>query len=352
MLQTKKRIEYIDALRGFTMILVVLSHVAHINLGVDVSNNDNFHYYFQQFRMPLFFFVSGFLLYKANFKWNLENTKFFLYKKSIVQIISPFIFFLCYINYRQFPFIESLLDSSKMGYWFTFVLFNYFILYISFRVIFDMLKLKEKTVFSLLLVIGLSLYYFPLYSFLQIIGVNENILGFFCLIKMNYFIFFIFGLFIKKYFEKFENYLNSSLLLVFVIIVYFILNIFVDITCTDLICNILSKSKRIILAFCGIIIVFSFFRHNENYFSNKNKISNILKYIGKRTLDIYLLHYFFLSFNLPEIFPFFAKYNLPIIEFTMSLAMTALVISACLIISSVLRLNNTMAHFLFGAKKN
>lgn len=48
-----KRIEYIDALRGFTMILVVLSHVAIFCVGAyDVPN---YHHYLQQLRMPMFF---------------------------------------------------------------------------------------------------------------------------------------------------------------------------------------------------------------------------------------------------------------------------------------------------------
>ena len=58
-MQQKKRIEYLDALRGFTMILVVMSHVALFNLGVDVRSDGCYHTYFQLFRMPLFFFVSG-----------------------------------------------------------------------------------------------------------------------------------------------------------------------------------------------------------------------------------------------------------------------------------------------------
>lgn len=50
---TKKqnRIEYIDAMRGFTMILVVFSHVCTLTFVTEsVTNN-----IFILFRMPLFF---------------------------------------------------------------------------------------------------------------------------------------------------------------------------------------------------------------------------------------------------------------------------------------------------------
>ena len=64
------------------MILVVLTHVANFDFGVNVIQDGNFHFYLKQFRMPLFFFVSGFLFYKNNFVWNLTNIKTFLSKKN------------------------------------------------------------------------------------------------------------------------------------------------------------------------------------------------------------------------------------------------------------------------------
>jgi peptidoglycan/LPS O-acetylase OafA/YrhL len=51
-----KRIEYIDAMRGFTMILVVFSHIEGM-LFKDYYSFVN--QVFMSFRMPLFFFISG-----------------------------------------------------------------------------------------------------------------------------------------------------------------------------------------------------------------------------------------------------------------------------------------------------
>ena len=60
----KKRIGWIDALRGFTMILVVFSHVELFTFELDPPLFVN--EVFISFRMPLFFFISGFIGYKAN----------------------------------------------------------------------------------------------------------------------------------------------------------------------------------------------------------------------------------------------------------------------------------------------
>lgn len=58
----QKRIEYIDAMRGFTIILVVLHHLSFFsNSFVDSI--------FISFRMPLFFFISGFIGFKVNMEW-------------------------------------------------------------------------------------------------------------------------------------------------------------------------------------------------------------------------------------------------------------------------------------------
>ena len=345
---TAKRIEYLDALRGFTMILVVLNHIAVYNLGIDVANDDTFHFYFRQFRMPLFFFVSGFLFYKNNYIWSWKNIKDFLSKKVVVQIISPLIFLLCYIQYKDFPFIESLTSASKKGYWFTYALFNYFVLYIAIKKLLNTIKVKESTILIVLLLIGIIQYYINIGLCLVKLNVPESIVNIFSLKSMQYFFFFVIGTSAKKYFTQVENILTKSHFLAIVIILYFTLNIFVDTTSLS---YILTKTLNITLSICGIAITFGFFKKHEDAFSNNSRVANTLKFIGKRTLDIYLIHTFFFSDNLPQIFPFFTEHNLPLIEFTTSLIMTAIVITACLFISSILRINDTLAHYLFGAKK-
>ena len=56
---SKKRIEYIDAMRGFTMLLVVFGHVLTHGLN-NYSEGSVVYSFFQTFRMPMFFFISGY----------------------------------------------------------------------------------------------------------------------------------------------------------------------------------------------------------------------------------------------------------------------------------------------------
>lgn len=56
-----ERQHYIDCMRGFTMILVVYSHI--VVFGYDINRYSLLNEIFVLFRMPLFFWVSGYLAY-------------------------------------------------------------------------------------------------------------------------------------------------------------------------------------------------------------------------------------------------------------------------------------------------
>ena len=90
----KGRIEFIDAMRGFTMIMVVFNHI----LGYSFCDSPRFsiNEIFLSFRMPLFFFLSGFLCYKyGKFSQKTNNIEF-IRKKFTVQLIPSFIFIAIY----------------------------------------------------------------------------------------------------------------------------------------------------------------------------------------------------------------------------------------------------------------
>ena len=114
----KPRIGYIDALRGFTMLLVVCWHIVYFSK-VRIFGVLEF---FSLFRMPLFFFISGFILYKKDYVWNIFNSFKFLSKKFLVQIIPTVIFLSLYM----FIFSINTFTDRLNGYWFTNTLFEYF----------------------------------------------------------------------------------------------------------------------------------------------------------------------------------------------------------------------------------
>ena len=90
---TTNRIEDIDALRGFTMILVVCHHIASLCMGTDIVGYNDV---IEKFRMPTFFFISGWVFYKTNRIWDLERSTTYLIKNLWFKL-SHFFFSFCYI---------------------------------------------------------------------------------------------------------------------------------------------------------------------------------------------------------------------------------------------------------------
>ena len=172
-----KRIEYLDALRGFTMMLVVINHVYNYTYGFNEEQiAGSFYYIFQLFFMPLFFFISGFVLYKKDLVWNLGNSFLFLKKKVTALILSPILFWLAYVIVKNIDITESILSINKSGYWFTFTLFEYFILYIIFQATVRLANLKGWVNDILLICYGFAIIVLPYArNFIAGAGGNETV---------------------------------------------------------------------------------------------------------------------------------------------------------------------------------
>lgn len=81
-----KRIAYIDSIKGFAILLVVMGHTFHDFKGINMAFID----FIYAFHMPLFFIISGYLGYKKDY--DINQSLFYLRNKAIGLII-PFLFF-------------------------------------------------------------------------------------------------------------------------------------------------------------------------------------------------------------------------------------------------------------------
>ena len=342
--QKKKRIEYIDAMRGFTMILVVYSHI--IFFGYNDDTIPSFNSFFVNFRMPLFFFISGWVLYKARRVWDWNFVKDFLPKKFMVQIIPTVFFFLVFIYFfRDMQITKEALGPSKSGYWFTLSLFVFFLIYVATMYLnpFKNQGLKEDLV---VIVVASVVYLFS--SFRE--HSNATVADIYHYLGINYlryYVFFCLGTFIRKYYDGFcrlmdNKYVMAAVLLALLGMIMFsnaLLYHLHDITFVFVVYGTL-----------GIMVVLTFFRKHEKYVSGETVIGRYLQFIGRRTLDVYLLHYLFLPRHLEMVGVFFKENPNPVLEFFVSVFLACLVILVCLTVSEVIRLSPFLEHRLFGVK--
>ena len=99
----------------------------------------------------------------------------------------------------------------------------------------------------------------------------------------------------------------------------------------------------------GMIMVFTFFRLSASWLK-KWHISMPLQYVGTRTLDIYLLHFFFLPRFLMAYAGQLSAYNSRLIEFGYIMAVSLVVLAISLVASYAIRLSPFLGHYLFGVK--
>ena len=328
----KQRIEYIDALRGFTMILVVYSHICSLCLGdMWMGWNDVFFL----FRLPCFFFISGWLFEKTDRQWNSVSVKATIHHKFMVQIVPTFIFLLLLAPPPEF---FSRLGATKGGYWFTFALFEFFLL-----TIFSEKYLKKwGGVFALFIsgaAFGYDIYYNRYYNDL---GLLTDLLGFLSFMTWRYFLFFYIGTWVKRHLGSFVRWTNKQ---------WVLRTVFIGFVVIAILPHDNAISEYLIFAVGGILgitIIFTFFRSFSRIFTKDKWLGRSLQYIGTRTLDIYLLHYFLLPKFLILYSDQLLVYDSHALEFMVAMLFTFIVIGLCLLVSYIIRLNHFLGHYLFG----
>ena len=342
-METKKRIEWIDAMRGFTMLLVVYAHVQSFGLNLNVDEAFTFNRIFYLFRMPLFFFISGFILYKATAIWDWANTWTFLKKKFVVQIIPTTFFILVFAACFHTKLGNIFFSDMKYGYWFTYTLLEFFIVYTVLQNVIHLLNLKKCEDFILIAVaIGMFMVrsdrFIGMFNhdFSQFVGVKHWL----------YYFYFTFGCLVKKYFGIFQRLLDSKYFIPFIQLTFLAACIYIVNG------EHFGKVLRVYIALTGIVVIVAFFRKYEASFAQERRLGRCLQYVGRRTLDVYLLHYFFLprGLNINEYEWGGVIANNPTLEFVVSIALSILVIGICLIVSNVLRTSPVLGHYLFGVK--
>lgn len=271
----KQRIDYIDRMKGLAIFLVVMGHV----YGMAFAQSDDVAYrVISSFHMPLFMFLSGLVACSGVVApyWGTGKLS-----KKLKGLLLPLIVFgMCFTTTISKDFLTSLIgfleSPNKNGYWYLMTLAVFYVSLSLYR-----LNVKQKWYIDVALAIAILGGMFALWKY------TAQTKDYFCMLNCgNFYPFFILGVMTTKY--NFLDKMHKANWLFSLCIVAYAFLFFVDMPFHALV----SLNKHIFLPFCMVYIVVNLFvsRHGAT-----SCWESLLDFIGKRTLDIYVIHYFFIS---------------------------------------------------------
>ena len=175
-----------------------------------------------------------------------------------------------------------------------------------------------------------------------------NIPNVLCIQQWQYFIFFYLGFLAKRYKEKFFAWIDNDHIMA-VVLIFFLGSLLLWYQKSMNLLGIMATFW--LWGGFGTVLSFAFFRKYERTFSQEALIGRWLQYVGRRTLDVYLLHFFFLPKNLEWLGNYMMGNGSPTVELFISFTIAMMVVSLCLLMSNIIRLSPLLAHWILGVKK-
>ena len=351
--ETTKRLSWLDALRGFTMILVVAYHVAQVSFH-ETEKTSAALPFLVLMRMPLFFFVSGFLAYKASFTWTIPNALKLTWKKLKVQVIPALVFMGLFVVFKMKGdiadnFMRLLASPTKGGYWFTWVLLQMFIIYYVCCYVGKSLSPRK----GVLLFAGWAASVFA-YETLYLPKVftyhEDTFFAYSSLVQtIRYMQFFLLGNIIRRYWHQAERLFDTSWF--FPLVVTLAVVCCADIFQLHTLKKVWVNLPRTTAMYALLLIVVMFFKHYQAWFEEGKRTGRFLSFIGTRTLDIYLLHFLLLP-KMPQVGAWLNA-NQPnfLLSIVLSVSVALVVIAFCLLASQLLRVSPFLQLYLFGKRQ-
>lgn len=265
------------------------------------------------------------------------------------QLIVPAMFFCgIYVLINKTDIIYCLTDKFKCGYWFTLTLFEFIIIQCLWDFIAKALNIndKKKKYIILSVVVALVFYILSMPTVSNRLGRVSGIVG---IPMLRYYMYFAAGQLIRLNLENLFQYKYRDTL-VSVIIFGFLLSAVYNWCFNVELSGLLFHVNFIIFELFALLSVFVLFYKKRTYFSSSSRVSKAITFIGRRTLDIYLLHYFFLPKDLSVFGHYFVNHPAPILELAFGGIVTILIVAVCLIVSEILCQSIFCRKWLLGAK--
>ncbi len=329
-----KRIEYLDAMKGLAIILMIMGHAIAWNYGdfkeivvlaadqpTNVKWGGGIWQLIYSFHMALFFMISGFLSYKES---GVDKVGNYVIKKT-KRLLVPWIFTFGIIFFAR----------GSMGYWFLLSLFEIALVGYIYLALLQLFNSHSFIIDALIA----AFFYWAL-RFITGACIFDVRLDIFT----NYWMPFCFGILMHKYNWLYKMCCNNELFFTTNFLVFVITFISRYIHSSMFFVEI-NRFSNYYLAISGCLIVWRIFANMKN-----EKIQNRLSFLGKKTMPIYILHIFFVI-QIPAVGHFILNQN-PVTSVTLqlsySLLITCITVFWSLIVYKCLKNSRILSAVLFG----
>ena len=325
------RINSIDAIKCLGILLVIEGHVRGA-MGITVYDTLS-GLMLYSFNMPIFFFVSGFLAYNDSLN-AIEILKKLLQK--FLFLVVPAVIFRFFMDLLQGSNPLHILYDGYGKYWFTITLFECFLIY---YVVILVLRKKntQMVVLGIIALIGVCLLSICGEIGPQIIDMNH---------LTKYFQYFIVGLYAMHRKNLFERIMRNEWIKATALIVFFTLLFIIN--QLSIPASVLHALRDIVLRYLGTFIIVSFFVCKDYVFDVDTRINKMICLIGRKSLAIYLLQYFFI----PN-FKTWPQWVYGLDEFTVhvfSFAYTIVITLMCLLFIELLSNSRIIRKYVLGQR--
>ena len=332
----KQRLEYIDQLKGFAILMVVMGHILQFCFKENAPSLT--FKVIMSFHMPLFAFLSG-LMFTTIYDFKAIALKF---KKQSNKLLIPFISFLVIYAYTIRPDEDMLTHPFKLGLWYLLFLWEcYFLTHIYDAMLLKLTIHKSKRINIIMDIAWLLFtYLFFRATFSHLAQDVSGTIGIIHLYKL--YPFFYIGCIIKRYslfqtlFSCKQVYSDLSFILW---IVMFVISIYLY----------SSPTLVLIIGCLAVYPIVSWFYRNGG--GGKSRNGRTLALFGRYSMEIYILHRFLTSTcNLTSIGKYVSITCSLTIEIVIALFLSIVISYICIYISRFIRLNKILSIVLLGDK--
>lgn len=333
----QNRSQEVEFLRAFAILAVISIHtfvyfteVQGVNLLVITTLLVGV---FSEFAVPLFIFISGFVLY---LNYNSKFSQYMFYKKRVDSILLPYIVFSTLYTFSNIAFsaingklkipstgdviFHFLTASSSVHLWFIALIFQFYIfypyltkLYEKFLPNYELFFIGATLVIQQLWLITKAIasdYFISSTFFNSYAHLNTAINTLLTRVFLSYIFYFILGVYVSKNYDRLKDQIVKERQWIFPIILIFTGTISVFRIKGILEYGSFSKIPEqyfivpyLIQSIFFPLIFLIFFRISFKLLNTGNKYSNTILSVGKYSFGIYLIHILYLRIIKEIIFP-------------------------------------------------